>query len=65
MNRYILILPLFISLTMFSQETNNDVVEDIPTKLEQLIIDIESEIDIEKRFDFSRSNTKELSLIHI
>ena len=59
MNRYILILPLFISLTMFSQETNNDVVEDIPTKLEQLIIDIESEIDIEKRFDFSRSNTKE------
>ena len=53
MNRYILILPLFISLTMFSQETNNDVVEDIPTKLEQLIIDIESEIDIE------------LSLIHI
>ena len=62
MNRYILILPLFISLTMFSQETNNDVVEDIPTKLEQLIIDIESEIDIEKRFDFSRSNTKERQL---
>ena len=47
---------------MFSQETNNDVVEDIPTKLEQLIIDIESEIDIEKRFDFSRSNTKERQL---
>ena len=62
MNRYILIFPLFISLTMFSQETNNDVVEDIPTKLEQLIIDIESEIDIEKRFDFSRSNTKERQL---
>ena len=62
MNRYILILPLFISLAMFSQETNNDVVEDIPTKLEQLIIDIESEIDIEKRFDFSRSNTKERQL---
>ena len=62
MNRYILIFPLFISLTMFSQETNNDVVEDIPTKLEQLIIDIESEIDIEKRFDFSRSNTKEKQL---
>ena len=62
MNRYIFILPLFISLTMFSQETNNDVVEDIPTKLEQLIIDIESEIDIEKRFDFSRSNTKERQL---
>ena len=62
MNRYILIFPLFIILTMFSQETNNDVVEDIPTKLEQLIIDIESEIDIEKRFDFSRSNTKERQL---
>ena len=31
-------------------------------KLEQLIIDIESEIDIEKRFDFSRSNSKEKQL---
>ena len=62
MNRYILILSIFISLAMFSQETDNDVVENIPTKLEQLIIDIESEIDIEKRFDFSRSNTKERQL---
>ncbi len=62
MNRYILILSIFISQTMFSQETDNDVVENIPTKLEQLIIDIESEIDIEKRFDFSRSNTKERQL---
>ena len=61
MNRYILILPLFISLTMFSQETNNDVVEDIPTKLEQLIIDIESEIDIE---NFSISISDSISIIN-
>jgi biopolymer transport protein ExbB len=32
------------------------------SKIEQLILDIESEIDIEKRFDFSRSNSKEKQL---
>ena len=34
------------------------------SKIEQLILDIESEIDIEKRFDFSRSNSKEKQLKH-
>ena len=43
--------------------TGADIAEiEVPSKLEQLIIDIESEIDIEKRFDFSRSNSKEKQL---
>ena len=62
MKRYKLLLPLFLSIAMFSQEQSNDMEEAIPSKLEQLIIDIESEIDIEKRFDFSRSNSKERQL---
>ena len=37
-------------------------VEDIPIKNRTINIDIESEIDIEKRFDFSRSNSKEKQL---
>ena len=48
MKRYKLLLPLFLSIAMFSQEQSNDMEEAIPSKLEQLIIDIESEIDIEK-----------------
>ena len=38
-------MPLFLSIAMFSQEQSNDMEEAIPSKLEQLIIDIESEID--------------------
>ena len=60
MNKYKYIITfLLFNTTLISQE-NADIAEiEVPSKLEQLIIDIESEIDIEKRFDFSRSNSKE------
>jgi|TARA_B000000475_G_scaffold108460_1_gene87911 biopolymer transport protein ExbB len=63
MNKYKYIITfLLFNTTLISQE-NSDIAEiEIPSKLEQLIIDIESEIDIEKRFDFSRSNSKEKQL---
>ena len=63
MKKFIYIL-FFLSLNfnLFSQESNPENTEEAPSKLEQLIIDIESEIDIEKRFDFSRSNSKERQL---
>ena len=38
MKRYKLLLPLFLSIAMFSQEQSNDMEEAIPSKLEQLII---------------------------
>ena len=63
MNKYKYIITfLLFNTTLISQE-NSDIAEiEVPSKLEQLIIDIESEIDIEKRFDFSRSNSKEKQL---
>jgi len=33
-----------------------------PSELERLIIDIQAKVDIEKRFDFSRANSKEKQL---
>lgn len=63
MKKFIYILfILSLNFNLFSQESNPDNTEEAPSKLEQLIIDIESEIDIEKRFDFSRSNSKERQL---
>ena len=63
MKKFIYILfILSLNFNLFSQETNPENTEEAPSKLEQLIIDIESEIDIEKRFDFSRSNSKERQL---
>ena len=63
MNKYLLLAPLLIlNFNIVSQESNDSSLEEVPSKLEQLIIDIESEIDVEKRFDFSRSNTKEKQL---
>ena len=60
MKKFIYILfILSLNFNLFSQETIPENTEEAPSKLEQLIIDIESEIDIEKRFDFSRSNSKE------
>ena len=56
----LIILPFFA----LAQE-NTSVEGEVPpslSKIEQLILDIESEIDIEKRFDFSRSNSKEKQL---
>ena len=55
-----LILPFFLTA-----QDNTSVEGEVPaplSKIEQLILDIESEIDIEKRFDFSRSNSKEKQL---
>ena len=63
MKKFIYILfILSLNFNLFSQENNPENTEEAPSKLEQLIIDIESEIDIEKRFDFSRSNSKERQL---
>ena len=63
MNKYKYIITFLIFNTTLISQENSDIAEiEIPSKLEQLIIDIESEIDIEKRFDFSRSNSKEKQL---
>tara|TARA_E500000178_G_scaffold356556_1_gene435454 strand:- start:2440 stop:3792 length:1353 start_codon:yes stop_codon:yes gene_type:complete len=54
-------ISLLISLpfVIFSQD---DVTPQQPSELERLIIDIQSKVDIEKRFDFSRANSKEKQL---
>ena len=52
MKKFIYILSILsLNFNLFSQESNLENIEEAPSKLEQLIIDIESEID--------------LSLIHI
>ena len=61
-NLIYLLSILSLNLALFSQENNVENIEVTPSKIEQLIIDIESEVDIEKRFDFSRSNSKERQL---
>ena len=60
MNKNILIIGfLFIfSSISFAQEG----VEVEPSELEKLIINIQSKVDVEKRFDFSRANSKEKQL---
>ena len=51
------------TFSLFAQDAKNSPNETEPlSELEQLIINIESEIDIEKRYDFSRSNSKERQL---
>ena len=63
MNKYKYIITFLLFNTILISQENADTAEiEVPSKLEQLIIDIESEIDIEKRFDFSRSNSKEKQL---
>ena len=60
MMKIYLYLTIFISsFILYAQE---EIIEEPISKIEQLILDIESEIDIEKRFDFSRSNSKERQL---
>ena len=57
-----LYLILLVSPFFLLAQENESVEGEVPppiSKIEQLILDIESEIDIEKRFDFSRSNSKE------
>jgi biopolymer transport protein ExbB len=60
MSKNILIIGfLFIfSSISFAQEG----VEVEPSELEKLIINIQSKVDVEKRFDFSRANSKEKQL---
>ena len=49
MKKFIYILSILsLNFNLFSQESNLENIEEAPSKLEQLIIDIESEIDIEK-----------------
>ena len=63
MNKYKYIITFLLFNTILISQESADIAEiEVPSKLEQLIIDIESEIDIEKRFDFSRSNSKEKQL---
>ena len=60
-----LYLILLVSPFLLLAQENESVEGEVPppiSKIEQLILDIESEIDIEKRFDFSRSNSKEKQL---
>ena len=60
MMKIYLYLTIFVSsFILYAQE---EIIEEPISKIEQLILDIESEIDIEKRFDFSRSNSKERQL---
>lgn len=65
MKKYLILycfLFIFPSILISQEE---QVALSQPTKLEQLIINIQSEIDIEKRFDFSRANTKEKKLAEL
>ena len=49
MKKFIYLLSILsLNFNLFSQDSNIENVEEAPSKLEQLIIDIESEIDIEK-----------------
>ena len=64
MNLKLYLIFLISPFFLLAQE-DTSVEGELPaplSKIEQLILDIESEIDIEKRFDFSRSNSKEKQL---
>lgn len=54
-----ILLGILFTSSVFSQE---EVVDKEISPLQELIIEIEKGIDIEKRFDFSRANTKEKKL---
>lgn len=58
-NFFTISLLLSLSFVLFSQD---DLAPQQPSELERLIIDIQSKVDIEKRFDFSRANSKEKQL---
>lgn len=51
----------FFFLSSIAVNAQEEVVAQ-PSELEKLIIDIQAKVDIEKRFDFSRSNSKEKQL---
>jgi len=58
-NFFTISLLLSLPFVLFSQD---DITPQQPSELERLIIDIQSKVDIEKRFDFSRANSKEKQL---
>ncbi|NDD48594.1 MAG: hypothetical protein EBZ28_01850 [Alphaproteobacteria bacterium] len=58
-NFFTISLLFSLPFVLFSQD---DVTPQQPSELERLIIDIQSKVDIEKRFDFSRANSKEKQL---
>ena len=62
MTKYIFTFYLILTFPFLISAQDASEVPVQPSELEQLIIDIQSKVDIEKRFDFSRANTKEKQL---
>ncbi|MDA8541933.1 MotA/TolQ/ExbB proton channel family protein [Gammaproteobacteria bacterium] len=62
MAKYILTIYLLLSIPFEVTAQDDSEIVTKPSELEQLIINIQSKVDIEKRFDFSRANSKEKQL---
>ena len=62
MTKYILTIYLLLSIPFEVTAQDDSEIVTKPSELEQLIINIQSKVDIEKRFDFSRANSKEKQL---
>lgn len=62
MTKYILTIYLLLSIPFVVTAQDDSEIVTKPSELEQLIINIQSKVDIEKRFDFSRANSKEKQL---
>ncbi|MDB2448369.1 MotA/TolQ/ExbB proton channel family protein [Gammaproteobacteria bacterium] len=62
MTKYILTIYLLLSIPFAVIAQDDSEIVTKPSELEQLIINIQSKVDIEKRFDFSRANSKEKQL---
>ena len=62
MTKYIFTFYLILTFPFLVSAQDSSEVPVKPSELEQLIIDIQSKVDIEKRFDFSRANSKEKQL---
>lgn len=62
MTKYILTIYLLLSIPFLITAQDDSEIVTKPSELEQLIINIQSKVDIEKRFDFSRANSKEKQL---
>jgi biopolymer transport protein ExbB len=56
------ILPVVLFFGFSNNLLSQEVIDKEISPLQQLITEIEEGIDIEKRFDFSRANTKEKKL---
>jgi biopolymer transport protein ExbB len=62
MTKYILTIYLLLSIPFAVTAQDDSEIVTKPSELEQLIINIQSKVDIEKRFDFSRASSKEKQL---